>query len=267
MKKCFLVTLLVLLMSLSAVVTAPAGPIIDRILQRGELVVGTAGNMPPLNATSKDGKVIGFEADIARFMAGGMGVKLKMATMDFARLLPSLKAGKIDMIISAMTITPQRNLKVAFVGPYFISGKGILTRYETMASIDDAAKLNSPDKTLAALEGSTSQLFVERVISKAKLVKAKTYDEALDLVLKGKVDALIADYPYCTLSAYRYRQQGLVTVNKPFTYEPLGIALPPNDPLLVNWVQNSLRTLEGSGELRRLQKRWFEDASWLKDLP
>jgi polar amino acid transport system substrate-binding protein len=244
-----------------------ASPAIDRILQRGELVVGTAASMPPLNMTTKDGDIVGFEIDIARYMAGGMGVKLRLASMPFAELLPALQTGQVDAILSGMTITPSRNLKVAFVGPYFLSGKSILTKAETIASATNAADINNPNVTLAALSGSTSQHFVEKLIPRAKLVTTKDYDEAVDLVLRDKVDAMVADYPICLVSVVRYPDADLVTLKEPLTYEPLGVALPPNDPLLVNWVENLLVRLQGSGELEKLKKPWFKGGAWLKKLP
>src|SRR5512139_1551832 len=102
-------------------------PVLDRILAKKELVVGTAASMPPLNMTTKDGQIVGMEVDLARFFANGMGVKLTLKTMRFNDLLPALGKGQVDMVLSAMTITPQRNLTVAFAGPYFASGKSILT--------------------------------------------------------------------------------------------------------------------------------------------
>ncbi len=54
-----------------------ASPVLDRIQQRGELVVGTMGNMPPLNMTSKDGEIFGLEPDLARLLANAMNVKVK----------------------------------------------------------------------------------------------------------------------------------------------------------------------------------------------
>jgi polar amino acid transport system substrate-binding protein len=69
------------------------------------------------------------------------------------------------------------------------------------------------------------------------------------------------------VSVDRYRDAGLVTLTRPLSYEPIGIALPPNDPLLMNWVQNYLNTLEKTGELERLTDRWFKDTSWISRLP
>ena len=60
---------------------------------------------------------------------------------------------------------------------------------------------------------------------------------------------MVADFPYCVVASFRHQDKNLVAVDKPFTYEPLGVALPTNDPLLVNLVENTLLTLEGSGAL------------------
>jgi polar amino acid transport system substrate-binding protein len=242
-------------------------PVINRIQQKGELVVGTAGSMPPFNMTTKDGKLIGFEPDLAQYMASAINVKLRLETMPFAELLPALEAGKVDMVMSSMTMLTERNLKVAFVGPYFVSGKSFLTKTRTFLSVDDPSEVDSPTTTLVALEGSTSQLFVEELIPKAALIRAKDYEEAVQMVLQGKAQALVADYPICVISVFRYPDAELATLLTPLTYEPIGIALPANDPLLVNLVENFLEAFEGSGELEELRERWFENGSWLRKLP
>ena len=151
-------------------VKEPAAPVIDRILKRGELVVGTSGNMPPFNMTTKQGELIGLDVDLSKYMAAAMGVKLRLVTMSFFELLPALEAGKVDMILSSITITPERNLKVAFVGPYFVTGKSFLTKRQTIASVKDGSYLNKPNITLAALKDSTSQTFVENAKAKARIV-------------------------------------------------------------------------------------------------
>jgi polar amino acid transport system substrate-binding protein len=248
-------------------VSEPTAPVLERILGRGELVVGTSGEQPPLTVKTKEGKIIGLDADIARYMANSMGVKVRFVAIPFPELLPALEAGKVDMILSGMTITPKRNLKVAFVGPYYISGKGLLTKIQTVASLKDASSINNPDFTLAALKDSTSQLFVEKLIPRAKLMITRSLDESVNLVIEGKVDALIADYPVCAASAFRHRGKGLAAGEVRFTHEPLGIALPANDPLLVNLVDNFLKTLKSTGVLAKLEDRWFKDGSWVQKLP
>jgi len=267
MKRAQVIVVFFAALSLLTSISASAGPVIDRILKRGELVVGTSGDQPPLTVKTKEGNIIGLDVDLAKIMADAMGVKLRLETMPFPELLPALQAGKIDMILSGMTITAQRNLRVAYVGPYYISGKGILARSQTIASYQDAAPINNPAFTLVALKNSTGQVFVETLIPEAKLILTNTLEEALNFLLKDKADALIADYPFCAVAAFRYKEKGLIAGPARFNFEPLGIALPEGDPLLVNWAENVLAALEVSGDLQKLKDRWFKDSSWLERLP
>jgi polar amino acid transport system substrate-binding protein len=264
-KMCFIFTL-VFVMILASVATAPAGTALDRIQQKGELVVGITGAQPPLNVTTKTGKIIGLDADLAKLIAMNLGVKVKFSPMSFSQLLPALEAGQVDIIISGMTMTPERNLKVAFVGPYHISGKGILTKTQNIASLQDAEGLNKTEFKVAALRNSTSQTFVEKAAPKASLVPTESYKKAIDLLFDDKIDALVADYPFCAFSAFRYRDKGLISGQAQLTFEPLGIAM-SEDTLLINWMQNFMGMLEGSGQLKGLAKRWLQDGSWIKELP
>jgi len=265
MKKVIFIFAVSSVLALTFVTLASAGAALDRILQKGELVVGITGDQPPLNATTKTAKIIGLDADLATLIAGSMGVKVKFATMPFAKLLPALKAGEVDMILSGMTMTMERNLKVAFIGPYFVSGKGILTKTANIATLEQADGLNKPEFKVAALQGSTSLRLVEKAAPKATLVKTKSYDEAIDLLIQDKIDALIADYPSCAVSAFRYQDKGLIAGKTPITFEPLGIAL-SEDTLLINWVQNFLKMLTGTGVLKQMTDRWFKTASWIGEL-
>jgi polar amino acid transport system substrate-binding protein len=196
-----------------------------------------------------------------------MGVKLTVKPITFPNLLSALEVGQVDMILSGMTITGQRNMKVAFVGPYVSSGKSLLTKSQTLAAVTEATQINSPSTTLVALRNSTSQQFVQTVLPKASLTLVDTYDEGVKMVLEDKVKAMVADYPICVISVFRYPDKGLASLITPLTYEPIGAALPASDPLLVNWVQNFLTTAETTGTLERLKAKWFKDASWMTLLP
>jgi polar amino acid transport system substrate-binding protein len=266
MKKPVLAVALLLMLVLFMAVTVSAGPAMDRILKAGELVIGTSGAQPPMTAIIQKGEIIGLDADIARAMAAAFGVKVKFEILPFADLLPALEAGQVDMILSGMTITPARNRKVVFVGPYLVSGKGILTLSDRYAALQQATGLNAPEVSIAALKDSTSQKYAEALMSKAKLIPTGSYDEAIDLLLKKKVDVVVADYPFCALTAYRYQDKGLLAGKAPLSFEPLGIAM-PEDTLLVNWVQNFLVLLQGNGQLQEMHKKWLTGGKWVDELP
>ena len=124
--------LCILVAGLAVTQAAAAGQALSRIQEKGELVLGTSGNMPSMSQKLGDGSVVGFDVDLARLMASGMGVNLKINTMPFNELLTALQKGEVDVVISNMTMNPERNMTVAFVGPYMTSGKCVLTRRVTL---------------------------------------------------------------------------------------------------------------------------------------
>ncbi len=270
MKKCRIPVLIIAgLILLSACAHSPekiaaAGPTsgLQKILEKGELVVGMTGKQPPLNMKNPQGRIIGLEPDLARMMAGAMGISVNLKLMDFFELFPALETGQIDMILSGMTITPDKNLKVAFVGPYFVTGKVFLTKADHIVKCQELCDVDSPQTTLTALKGSTSQQFAEKMIPKAKLIPARDYEEAIGWVIEEKADAMIADQLTCLLAVIRHPDQGLLTSMKTFSQEPLGIALPGTDPLLINWVENFLKALQGSGELKKIVEHWINNEIW-----
>lgn len=251
-----------------AALSAPAdvAPVIARILKRGELVVGTAVDQPPLTMRAKDGRIIGLEPDLGQAMADAMGVKLRVAPLPFGDLVPAVERGDIDMALGGVTMTPQRNLKVAFVGPYLLSGKTIVARSEEIERLKDRATLKEDDVRIVALRGSTSEAFVRAFLPAAQLTLAATYDGAVRLLIDRQADALVADYPAALLAAMRYPSVNLDVLKDPLSFEPLGIALPPTDPLLVNWTTNFLDQLDGTGALEALQDKWFNSQEWLDEV-
>ncbi len=248
---------------------APApssSPVLDRILSRGELRVGMSGDMPPLNMITKEDKIIGLDVDLATLVADAMGVKLNVQRMKFSGLLPALEAGSIDMIISNMTMTPDRNMKVAFVGPYFTSGKGLLTKRSALGSAMKMEDLDNINYTFVALKGSTSEAVTRRGAPLAKLVTVNTENEGVQMVIDGKADGMLADYPICVVAAYRNQGSGLVPVAAPLTYEPIGIAVPKGDPQLLNWLQNFMHSIEKAGYMKDLGEKWFAKPTWIDQL-
>ena len=241
-------------------------PVLDRISKTGTLRVGMSGNQPPFNFVSREGKMIGMDVDLAGLLATALDVDLEIVDMPFGRLLESLESGKIDLVLSGMTATLPRNMRAAFVAPYHITGKSLLARSETIAALGKE-DLSQTELKVAALEGSTSQIFVERVAPNVALTKTENYDDAIDLLLANKVDLFVADASIIMISMMRWPDAGLVAADQPLTIEPIGVAVPASDPLLLNLVQNYMRAMEASGVLEKLNQKWFQDGSWLIQLP
>ena len=263
----FAIALLALIGGAADAVAADNAPVLSRIVESGTFKVGMSGTQPPFSVISKSGSLIGYEVDLANLLADAMGVTVEFVQKPFGDLLPALEKGEIDAIMSGMTMTPQRNLKAAFVGPYIVSGKSILTTSTALAALQDAEEIDKSSIKITALKGSTSEKFVKKVLENTTYIGVDDYDVAVQMVIDGKADALVADFPICALSQMRFPDAGLATLTEPLTIEPIGIALAPGDALFVNMVTNYLSALEGIGLLDALEKKWFEDGGWLIQLP
>ncbi len=243
-----------------------SSPTLKRISETQTLRVGMTGSQAPFNMKNRSGKVIGLDVDVARALALSMRVKLEIVELPFSELLNALEDGKVDLVMSGMTATLQRNTRVPFVGPYYVSGTAILTTSEKLSAAQTADEINSEDISIAVLKGSTSEEFAGALLNKAKIVPAKTHADAVKMLSKGKVDAVIADAPTCALSALRNPDAGFV-VSEPLTLEPIGIAVAPGDPLLVNLVTNYTQALAATGGMEALIAKWFGNSAWMAQVP
>ncbi|RLA56321.1 MAG: ABC transporter substrate-binding protein [Gammaproteobacteria bacterium] len=244
-----------------------AGDTLRRVIDFKVLKVGMSANQPPLTMVNREGGVMGFDVDLAKALAAAMKVKLEVKAMPFGELMSALEADKIDMVMSGMSITPERTELISFVGPYMMSGKSILTKSSVLGKISSTEEINRKNLKVLALSNSTSASFVKTEAPEATLIEINSYDEGVAMLIEGKADAMVADMPMCVLSVMRYPEAGLTTLDRPLTVEPIGIAISKDDPQFFNLVDNYLRAYEKTGVLTKLRQKWFEDNSWVAALP
>lgn len=267
LKRVVVLTLMLAASPLSLGLVSAQSPVLDRIIETGELRVATSGNQPPFNAVSKDGQLMGLEIDLIRALAEMMNVNLNLTSMPFPELLPALRDGKVDMVLSGLSITPERARDFAFVGPYVLSGRSVLTDSQTLVNMKTPRDLDKPELTLVALEGSTSAEFVKRVAPQAKLVTTQNYEEAVQMVIAKQATGMIADMPACVLTVLKNPRADLATPSEPFTIEPVSIALPANDERFRNLIETYVDAFESTGVLEELRKEWLEGGDWVLALP
>ena len=255
-----------LLLCLCLSAPALAGPVLSRVLENGVLRVGLSPDNPPLSFVSREGKIMGYEVDLAALVAAGLGVRLSIESMPFNQIQAALLVGKLDLAISAVTMTPQRNTKLMMVGPYLLAGQSILTTKALIMRLQEEEDNERSELVMAATRGTTSADAAREIFPHARLVEYEDQQQGLKALLGGQVQALVAEHSFCVLAALRYRDQGLTTLDKPLTMEPLGVAF-VEDALLANWLSNFLHTLSATGRLEALSRHWFKDASWLTHLP
>ncbi len=246
---------------------AAAGDALQRVIDFQVVKVGMSGNQPPMSMVNREGGLMGFDVDLAKALAMAMNVKLDITRMPFGELMTALEEDRIDMIISNLSITPERTELVSFVGPYMMSGKSILTKSSAMGDLSSTEEFNRKGLEILALENSTHVSYVRAVAPEAKLIEVKSYDEGVAMLIDGKADLMVADMTQCILAVMRFPDAGLTTLDKPLTVEPIGIAVSKDDPQFFNLVDNLLRSYEKTGVLNQLRKKWFEESAWIAAMP
>jgi ABC-type amino acid transport substrate-binding protein len=244
-----------------------AGDTLQRVIDFQVLKVGMSGNQPPMTMTNREGGLMGFDVDLAKALALAMRVKLEIKPMPFGELMTALEKDEIDIVLSNVSITPERTERVSFVGPYMMSGMSLLTTSSALSEISSTDEFNRKGLKLLAISNSTNANFIKTIAPEATLIEAASYDEGVALLIEGKADAMVADMTQCILAVLRFPDAGLSTLDKPLTVEPVGIAVSKDDPQFFNLVDNYLRAYEKTGVLTELRKKWFEDDGWVAALP
>ena len=273
MKRILMVTALVFALVLGLSLAAMADDIelakkstLESIVQKGEIRVGFEAAYMPFEITDKNGKFIGFDIDMGKEMAKAMKVKWVPVNTAWDGIIPALLTKKFDIIISGMTITQERNLKVNFAEPYIIVGQTILINKKHEGTVKSYKDLNDAKYTITSKLGTTGEQAIKGRIPKATYKSFESEQEAALEVVAGRADAFVYDLPFC--GAFFAQQGGkkLVFLEEPFTFEPLAWAVRKGDPDLLNWLNNFLRQVKNDGRYDRMYDKWIKSTDWMKNL-
>ncbi|HSH70484.1 MAG TPA: transporter substrate-binding domain-containing protein [Deferrisomatales bacterium] len=257
-----------LLVALATAVTplAAVAGTLDDIQERKSLRVGLEPMYMPFELNSKSGEIIGFDVDMAKRMAKAMDVELELVSTAWDGIIPALLTNKFDIIMSGMTVTQGRNLKVNFADPYIVVGQTILIAKKYEGKITSYKDLNDPKYKVTSKLGTTGEQAVKRMIPKATYLSFETEQEGVMEVVNGKADAFVYDSPYCAVANAQKSEGKLVFLDEPFTYEPLGWAVRKGDYDFVNWLNNFLNQVKHDGTYDKIYAKWFKSDTWLKEL-
>jgi polar amino acid transport system substrate-binding protein len=239
---------------------------LDEILHRGTLRVGMDPAYMPFEFTNKRGEIIGFDVDVARHMAKAMGVRLELVSTPWDGIIPALITNKFDIIISGMTLTQERNLRVNYAEPYIVVGQTVLIRAAVGEQVSSYADLNDPKYKVVSKLGTTGEIAVKEFLPQAQYVAFEREVDGVMEVVNGNADAFVYDSPYNAVANVRYGGGKLLFLDQPFTYEPLAWAVRKSDYNFVNWLDNFLNQIRKDGTYDRISHTWFMDSEWLNDL-
>ena len=220
--------------------------------------VGAEMTFPPFEFQDEKSKdYVGFDMDLARALAKEMGMELEIQSMGFDALIPALDSGTIDMIASGVSITPERQQKVAFSAPYYKSGLSILVKNEN-TTIKNFKDLEG--KKIAVQIGTTSAEEA-RKIPGAVVREFNGVPETFMELKAGGVDAVVNDLPVNQYYLGQFEKKGDAFAKLATTElknaEDYGIAVAKKNTELAGKVNKALETLKANGEYDKLYQKWF----------
>lgn len=224
-----------------------------------ELRVGISPNYPPI-AFEQDGKIVGVEADLAAKLGKELPTKVTLVKLDWDELWPALRDGKVDVVMSGVSITERRSEKVRFTDPYLRVGQMALVRKKDMAKLNDPAAMNSAKRKIGVEKNTTGEAYAHRHLDKATIVSFDSVDQGVAAVRSGEVDVFIHDAPTVWRVVGRPPNEDaeLIGIYKPLTDEYLAWAVRKDDaPTLGALLDGKIDDWTKNGELQSVIDAWI----------
>ncbi|MBZ8134166.1 ABC transporter substrate-binding protein [Afifella sp. IM 167] len=223
--------------------------------------IGTEGAYPPFNELTSDGKLQGFDIDIAKALCDEMKVECEFVTQDWEGIIPALLAGKYDAIIASMSITDERKEKVDFTNKYYNTPPAIAVAKDS--DMTEATEESMQGKALGAQASTTHSNYAQAHFSGADIKLYPTADEyKLDLS-SGRLDAVIDDV--VVLSEWVKSEDGAcckilttLPIDPVINGEGAGIALRKGEDELREKFNTAILALRENGKYKEINDKYFD---------
>ncbi len=227
------------------------------------LVIGLQSGYPPFEFMDANGKIIGFDVELAEQIASKLGKTLVIKDMEFEGEILSLKQGKIDLIVSGMNITPSRLKEIAMI-PYHGEAATSLSLVfwneipQGVHSIEDIAKLPNPSITVES--GSLPEDYINHY----KNIHAKSFQGSLAPLMDVKYGKSVANLVQTDVATYLQEKHPEIKIlsiplSKDDAILGFGIGVKKENQGLFQQVQHIIQELKASGELKQLENKWFKE--------
>ncbi len=228
--------------------------------------IGVEGAYPPFSYVTPDGKLAGFDIDIARALVKAMGAEIVLVAQDWDGIIPALLARKYDCIIASMSITEKRKKKVAFTNKYYQTPAKFVVKSGVMKEFDRAGvPAATAGKKIGVQRATIHDRFISDVGGKGVTVmRYATQDEAyLDLVA-GRVDMLLADSVAISDGFLKkpegkdYQFIGPDLVDVEWFGNGAGIACRKQDKDLVALLNKAIKQIRSDGTYKKIEAKYFD---------
>lgn len=220
------------------------------------LRVGMDLSYPPFETIAPDGQPEGVSVELARGLAEHLGRPLRIENIPFAGLIPALKSGKIDLIISSMTATPERAKSIDFSRPYLTTGLAALVQKD--GSVHTPDDLDRAGSIVVVRQGTTGEVFTRKNFRHARILTLEKESACVLEVVQGKADAFIYDQMSVFQNARKHPEKTRPLL-APLQTESWAVGLRPGDDVLREQTDIFLDKFRADGGFDRLAEHYLSE--------
>lgn len=230
------------------------GATINKAKQRGKLRVAMEPEFPPFESI-KDGELVGFDVDLARILAQEAQIEVEFVQVSWDGIIGTLETDRADLIISGMTATPLRALRVSYSDPYFHTITCLLVSKERASDVKSIADLNKEGRRVMVKLGTTGHEAAKKRCPKATIVPLNKEVDAANEVAAGRADAFLYDKKAILIHAENHAKTTF-TILDPVSVEPYSIACRKGDPETIAWLNLVLHHMRRDGRLEAMYAKY-----------
>ena len=224
-----------------------------KIQEKGEIVVGTKFDVPLFGYKNpQSGEVEGFDPDLAQIIADRLGVELKIEEAISDNRIPFLQEGTVDLVLSTMTITTDRDAEIDFSRPYYIAHGRILTAKDSGI---EGAEDTAGKKVCTALDSTYQTVVLPEQMPDADPKIVDSYSECFALLQRGSIDAMVTDD--VILAGFLQQDDSLHIVGDELTTDPYGAGVQNDDKEFADFVSGVLEDIMEDGTWQELYDKWI----------
>jgi len=225
-------------------------------VQAQSLRIGLSADYPPLHYRHSD-RIVGIEPDNAVAVGKITGRDIELVVLEFNELIPALAAGKIDIIMSGLSITPERSEQVMFVDPYLDIGQMAIMHRDKLARFAQPWSIYREGIRIGVELGTTGETYVLNDLKDAQLHRYDNPELAFEALRADQIDLFIHDAPTSWQLAQSSKNDDLISLYRALTDEQLAWAVRLGRHALLQELNDALRVMRTSGTLPYILNRWI----------
>lgn len=232
-------------------------PTVQRIQERGVLLVGTTGDYRPLSYFEADSTYWGFEIDMAEAIARQLGVSVVFVPTSWPTLTADVLADPqtFDLAVSGITITEDRLKIMAMSDGYLANGKTILCRVEDTTRFRSLEDIDKPEVRVMVNPGGLNERFAREHLIHATIIVHPNNEEIPGLVAQGEADVMITEITEAPWYVQNDPRLAAPLMAVPFTHSEIGVLMRKRQDDLLKVVNNMIRQMKEDGSLGRLKDK------------